>query len=58
MKETLQRIRAYIFRGWDAEVNQPHTRLKILPPFLLDLLALLLAGAILYGIGSAIWGGG
>jgi hypothetical protein len=37
MRDKLQKIRAYIFRGWEDKTGYTHPGLKILPPFILDL---------------------
>lgn len=40
MREKLKKIVAYIFRSWEDEPGYTHPRLKILPPFLLELFSL------------------
>jgi len=51
MREKLKKLITYIFRSWDKEPNPPHPKLKILPPFLLELLSYLIVLAILYKLG-------
>jgi len=55
MREKLKKIVAYIFRSWEDEPGYPHPRLKILPPFFFELIAYLIALAILYQIGAYLW---
>jgi len=55
MREKLKKIVAYIFRSWDDEPDYTHPRLKILPPFFFELIAYLIALAILYKIGLYLW---
>jgi hypothetical protein len=55
MREKLKKIVAYIFRSWEDEPGSTPTRLKILPPFLLELLSYLMGLAILYQIGAYLW---
>jgi hypothetical protein len=38
MREKLKKIKTYIFRSWEGEVNKPHPKLQILPPIFFDLL--------------------
>ena len=44
----IKKITTYIFRGWDKEDSYTPTRLKILPPFLYELLAYLIVASTLY----------
>jgi hypothetical protein len=55
MRERLKNIVAYIFRSWEDEPELPHPRLRILPPFLLELLSYLIGLAILYQVVVYIW---
>jgi len=55
IREKLKKIGAYLFRGWENEPGFTHPRLKILPPFLLELLAYLTGLAILYQIGAYLF---
>jgi hypothetical protein len=55
MKAKLKKIGAYIFRSWEDEPGYTPARLKILPPFLLELIAYLIGLFILYQIGSYLW---
>jgi len=55
MREKLKKIFAYIFRSWEDEPGYTHPRLKILPPFFLELLAYLIGLAILYQIVVYLW---
>jgi len=55
MREKLKKIVAYIFRSWEDEPGSTHPRLKILPPFFFELIAYLIALAILYKIGLYLW---
>jgi len=50
-----KKIVAYIFRSWEDEPGYTHPRLKILPPFFLELIAYLIGLAILYQIGAYLW---
>lgn len=55
MRYRIKKIVAYIFRSWDNEPEPPHPRLKILPPFLFELLAYLLGIVILYQLVVYLW---
>jgi len=55
MREKLKKIVAYIFRSWEDEPGYTHPRLKILPPFFFELIAYLIALAILYQTGAYLW---
>jgi hypothetical protein len=55
MREKLKKIVAYIFRSWEDEPELYSSTPKILPPFLLELLAYLIGLAILYQIGVYLW---
>ena len=55
MRERLKKIKNYIFRSWEDEPGYTHPRLKILPPFFLELLAYLIGLSILYQIGAYLW---
>jgi len=55
MREKLNKIVAYIFRSWEDEAGYTHPRLKILPPFLFDLLVYLIGLSILYQTGVYLW---
>jgi hypothetical protein len=55
MRDKLKKIVAYIFRSWEDEPEPTHPRLKILPPFLLELLSYLIGLSILYQIGAYLW---
>ena len=55
MREKLKKIGAYIFRSWDDELDPPHPRLRILPPFLMELIAYIIGLSILYQIGYYLW---
>jgi len=55
MREKFKKIVAYIFRSWEDEPGYTHPRLRILPPFLLELLAYLIGLAILYQIVVYLW---
>jgi len=55
MRNKLKKIVAYIFRGWEDEPTQIDRRVKLLPPFFLELLAYLIGLAILYQIGVYLW---
>lgn len=49
-KELKSKILKYIFRSWKDEPIQPHPLLKIIPPFILELIAYLMAIAIIVNI--------
>jgi hypothetical protein len=53
MREKFKKIVAYIFRSWEDEPEPTHPRLRILPPFLLELLAYLIGS--LYQVGPYLW---
>jgi hypothetical protein len=55
MRDKLKKIVAHIFRSWEDEPANTHPRLKILPPFFLELISYLMALAILYQIGAYLW---
>jgi len=55
MREKFKNIVAYIFRSWEDEPGYTHPRLRILPPFLLELLAYLIGLSILYQVGVYLW---
>jgi len=55
MRDKLTKIKRYIFRGWDNEPTNPHPRLKILPPFFLEIISYLIGIAIIYQIGAYLW---
>jgi hypothetical protein len=55
MREKLKKIVAYIFRNWEDEPGYTFLRLKILPPFFLELLAYLIGLSILYQIVAYLW---
>lgn len=55
MRDKLKKILAYIFRSWEDEPGSTHPRLRILPPFLLELLAYLIGLAILYQVVVYLW---
>jgi len=55
MRERLKNIVAYISRSWEDEPNQIDRRLKLFPPFFLELLSYLIALSILYQIGAYLW---
>jgi len=55
MREKFKKIVAYIFRSWEDEPGYTHPRLRILPPFLLELLAYLIGLSILYQIVVYLW---
>jgi hypothetical protein len=55
MREKLKKIVAYIFRSWEDEQKYIHSSLRILPPFLLELLAYLIGLSILYQIVVYLW---
>jgi len=55
MREKFKKIVAYIFRSWEDEPGYTHPRLKILPPFFLEVIAYLIVLAILYQIGAYLW---
>jgi hypothetical protein len=55
MREKLKKIVAYILRTWEDERRPPPARLRILPPFLLELLSYLIGSAILYQVGAYLW---
>jgi hypothetical protein len=55
MRDKINKLLKHIFRGWEDEPGYTHPRLKILPPFLLELLAYLIGLAILYQIGAYLW---
>jgi len=48
MKSAIKKIVSYVFRGWDDESGYSHAGLRLLPPFLYDVLAFLVALVILY----------
>jgi len=48
MRDKLKRIGAYIFRGWNKEPGYTHPNIKILPPFVFELIAYLLALSVIY----------
>jgi len=55
MRDKINKLLKHIFRSWEDEPGYTHPRLKILPPFLLELLAYLIGLAILYQIGAYLW---
>jgi len=55
MKKALHKIWAHISRGWDEEPGYTHPRLRIAPPFFYELLAYLIATALLYKLGEYLW---
>jgi hypothetical protein len=55
MREKFKKLLAYIFRSWEDEPGYTHPRLRIFPPFLLELLAYLIALSILYQGGAYLW---
>jgi len=55
MRDKIKKIVAYIFRSWDDEPGYTYPRLKILPPFLFELLAYLIGLSILYQVGAYLW---
>jgi hypothetical protein len=55
MRERLKKIIAYLSRSWEDEPGYTHPRLKILPPFFLELLAYLIGLSILYQIVVYLW---
>lgn len=54
MKKKTKKIVAYITRSWK-DKEPPHPLIKILPPFLWELLSYLTGLAILYRIGAYLW---
>jgi len=56
MREKIKKIVAYITRSWDNEPGYyTHPRIKILPPFLWELLVYLMVIALLLYIGLTIF---
>lgn len=56
MKLSVKKIIAYVTRGWDNEPGgAPHPRLKILPPFLIELLSYVLLITIIASILSWLY---
>ena len=58
MRERIKKIVAYIFRSWEDErkfTGLTHPRIKILPPFLWELLAYSMGLAFLCYIGLTIY---
>jgi hypothetical protein len=55
MREKLKKIVAYIFRSWEDEPGYTDPRLKIIPPFFFEIIAYLIALAILYKISLYLW---
>jgi hypothetical protein len=55
MRDRLKNIAAYIFRGWEDEPGYTYPGLKILPPFLFELIAYLIALSMLYQIVAYLW---
>jgi len=55
MRDKLKNIVAYIFRSWEDEPNYPHPKMRLIPPFFFELIAYLIALAILYKIILYLW---
>jgi len=55
MREVLKKIVNHIFRSWEDEPDLPHPALRILPPIFFELIAYLIALAILYKISLYLW---
>lgn len=56
MREKLRKVVAYVSRSWGDETPPPHPRLKMIPPFMLELLAYLIVISILFRVGVYLWG--
>lgn len=50
MRERIKLIIAYIFRGWEDEPNLPHPGLKIIPPFIFEVLSYIIMTGIIFKI--------
>jgi hypothetical protein len=50
MRERLKVIITYIFRGWEDEPTLPHPLIKIIPPFIIELVSYLIGIAIVLKI--------
>ena len=48
MRDNIKKLRAYIFRGWDKERGYTHPLIKILPPFLWEIIPYLFALTFLF----------
>jgi hypothetical protein len=55
MREKLKKIVAYILRSWEDEPKPPPLKLKIIPPFFIELLSYLIGLAILYQTGAYLY---
>ena len=56
MKKKLKTILNYITRGWSNENNPPtHSGIKIIPPFLFDLLGFLILIVVIISIIKALF---
>jgi hypothetical protein len=54
MRDKIAQIKKHILRSWKVEDNI-HPALRVLPPFLLELIAYLIAVGILYQVGAYLW---
>jgi hypothetical protein len=54
MRNKIKVIIAYIFRGWEDEPNKPHKRIKIIPPFVLELIGVAIIIKIILYLWSLI----
>jgi len=55
MREKIENILSYILRGWNEEPDPPHPLMKILPPFIYELISYLIGLLILYRVGLYLW---
>ena len=55
MRERIKVISTYVFRGWEDEPTKPHPRLKIIPPFILEVISYFIGVAIILKIISYLW---
>jgi len=56
MKEKLKKVVAYIFRSWEDETSPPpHPRMKIISPFMLEVILYLIVLSILSRVGVYLW---
>jgi hypothetical protein len=55
MKEKAKKIIAYITRTWEDEPRAPHPRLRILPPFVMDVMGYLFYILVIYSVVSLLF---
>jgi len=55
MRDRVKLIKAYIFRSWEDEPGYTHPRIKIIPPFILELIFYTIVVFIIFKIISYLW---